>query len=97
MAFRDPFLKVRQEALRKVFWVCSSAEQTSHPEFHQKMITAVTMLLRDTQASIRWHAIRAIKHMSQHGNRRGADAVLLALKDQHAQVREAGLSPYLPD
>jgi len=49
------------------------------------------MLLRDTQASVRWHAIRAIKRMSRHGNPRAVDAVLLALKDSDIRVREAAV------
>jgi hypothetical protein len=96
-ALRDTSNKVRETALRNAFRICGAAEQTTHPQNHHSMVTIVTMMLRDTQPSLRYHAMKALKEMVEAGtNSRGlVDAVLTGLKDSNAHVREAAFETML--
>jgi hypothetical protein len=96
-ALRDTSNKVRETALRNAFRICGAAEQTTHPQNHHAMVTIVTMMLRDTQPSLRYHAMKALKEMVEAGtNSRGlVDAVLTGLKDSNAHVREAAFETML--
>ena len=96
-ALRDPSIKVREKAIRNALRICGAAEQTTHPQNHHAMVTIVTMMLRDTQPSLRYHAIKALREMVEAGaNSRGlVDAVLTGLRDSNAHVREAAFKTML--
>ena len=98
-ALRDTSKKVRESALRNAFRICGAAEQTTHPQKHDARVTIVTLMLRDTQPSLRYHAMKALKEMMEEGtgtNSRGlVDAVLTGLKDSNAHVREAAFETML--
>ena len=90
-ALHDASWAVRKEALEQVCDVWTAAEQLEDPDNYHKVLTSVSILVRDANASLRAQAMRAMKRLTRRGNKRGIDAVLLGLQDRDSSVRFAAL------